>query len=188
MRKRNKKNIYRFLKDLSILIISIIIAIALAKSGAIDYLLNVTENAAISGSFLAGIFFTSILTLSPATVVLAEIARSSSLLTVAAFGAAGAVIGDLVIFLFVRDSISESITGLVKTSRFKKITSILKHKRFKWISPAVGALIIASPLPDELGIALMGFSKMKTSYLVPISYVMNFFGILLVGLIARSLV
>jgi hypothetical protein len=41
----------------------------------------------------------------------------------------------------------------------------------------LGALIIASPLPDEFGLALMGISRMRALVLMPISFVMNALGI-----------
>ena len=52
----------------------------------------------------------------------------------------------------------------------------------------LGALIIASPLPDELGLAMMGVARIKLRVLIPISLVLNFAGIVLIGLIANALV
>jgi hypothetical protein len=43
----------------------------------------------------------------------------------------------------------------------------------------LGAFIIASPLPDELGLTLMGMSKVRLAVLVPVSFVMNAVGIYL---------
>jgi hypothetical protein len=174
-------------KDVTIICASIIFAILIAKSGAVEQLLGLTRDIGILGSFITGIFFTSILTLAPATVVLGEIAQTTPLLQVALYGATGAVIGDLLIFFFIRDGISDDVTSFFKSTRFSRFFFLFRHKRMKWISPVVGALIIASPLPDELGIALMGFSKVKTALLIPISFVMNALGIVLVGLVARSL-
>lgn len=175
-------------KDVTIICASVIFAVLIAKSGAVEQLLLITKDVGIIGSFITGIFFTSILTLAPATVILAEIAQNSPLLEVAIYGATGAVIGDLLIFFFIRDGIADDVTNFFESTRFKRFFILLKHRRMKWISPIVGALIIASPLPDELGIALMGFSKIKTALLIPISFIMNVFGILLLGLVARSLI
>jgi hypothetical protein len=49
----------------------------------------------------------------------------------------------------------------------------------KWISPILGALIIASPLPDEFGLALLGLSRTRISILIPVSFIMNFLGVYL---------
>ena len=52
--------------------------------------------------------------------------------------------------------------------------------------PLTGAIIIASPLPDELGLAMMGLSRVPIAAFIPISYTMNFLGILLIEFIAGA--
>ena len=69
----------------------------------------------------------------------------------------------------------------------KRIKVLFKLKFFRWLTFLVGGLIIASPFPDELGISLLGFSKMRTSWFIPLSFAFNFVGILLVGLVAKAL-
>jgi uncharacterized membrane protein YdjX (TVP38/TMEM64 family) len=44
----------------------------------------------------------------------------------------------------------------------------------------LGAIIIASPLPDEMGVGLMGISKLKTSQFILLSFVLNAIGIFIV--------
>ena len=51
----------------------------------------------------------------------------------------------------------------------------------------LGGIIIASPFPDELGISLLGFTKTKTNAFIPVSLVFNFIGILLIGIVARTI-
>jgi hypothetical protein len=58
---------------------------------------------------------------------------------------------------------------------------------FRLVSLFVGGLIIASPLPDELGISVWGFSKLKTAWFIPLSFFCNFVGILLIGAVARAI-
>ena len=64
---------------------------------------------------------------------------------------------------------------------------LLKLKLFRRVSFFVGGLIIASPLPDELGISLFGFSKIKMSWFIPLSFIFNFIGIVLIGVVAQAL-
>ena len=45
----------------------------------------------------------------------------------------------------------------------------------------IAAIIIASPLPDEIGAAIFGALKVKTKYFLVISYTLNFLGILTVA-------
>ena len=179
-----KNNIMR---DLGVIVLSIVIAVILAKTGALASILTSTQEWRLLGSLVAGIFFVSIFTAAPASVVLFEIAAANSVWEVALFGGIGALIGDLLIFRFIKDSLSEDMRWLIRKTKQERIVSVFKLKLFRWLIPFIGALIVASPLPDEIGLAMMGLSKMKTSVFVPISFALNFLGILVMGLIAKGL-
>ena len=167
------------------MVFSIIIAIILAKTGALASILTSTQEWRLLGSLVAGIFFVSIFTAAPAGVVLFEIAAVNSIWEVALFGGIGALIGDLIIFRFIKDGLSEDIHWLIRKTKQERLTSIFRLKLFRWLIPFIGALIVASPLPDEIGLAMMGLSKMKMSVFIPISFALNFFGILIIGLFAN---
>ena len=96
------------------------------------------------------------------------------------------MIGDLLIFRFVKDKLSEDLLNLIKTSKSERLTSVIKIRGLKWMMPLIGALIIASPLPDEIGVAMLGLSKMKNSLFIPLSFALNSAGILVIGLIAKA--
>ncbi len=175
------------IRDLAIVILSIFVAIILAKTGALESLITSTHEMRFIGSFIAGILFVSVFTAAPATVVLGEIAQSNSVLALAIIGGLGALIGDLIIFRFVRDRVSQDFSYLIKISKTERLVSIFRLKLFKWIIPFIGALIVASPLPDEVGLAMLGLSRMKTSVFIPLSFLLNSIGILIIGLIAKAL-
>ena len=183
MNKTNSKN--NVVRDLGIMVFSIIIALILAKTGALASILTSTQEWRLLGSLVAGIFFVSIFTAAPAGVVLFEIAAVNSIWEVALFGGIGALIGDLIIFRFIKDGLSEDIHWLIRKTKQERLTSIFRLKLFRWLIPFIGALIVASPLPDEIGLAMMGLSKMKMSVFIPISFALNFFGILIIGLFAN---
>lgn len=174
-------------RDLGVLALSIFVAIALAETGALESLVTSTQEVRFIGSFIAGILFVSVFTAAPATVALGEIAQSNSAVMVAIIGGLGALVGDLIIFRFVRDRVSEDFSYLVKISKSERLVSVFKLKLFRWVVPFAGALIVASPLPDEIGVAMMGLSKIKTSMFIPLSFSLNAVGILIIGLIAQSL-
>ena len=175
------------IRDLAIVILSIFVAIILAKTGALESLITSTQEMRFIGSFIAGILFVSVFTAAPATVALGEIAQSNSVLALAIIGGLGALIGDLIIFRFVRDRVSQDFSYLIKISKTERLVSIFRLKLFKWIIPFIGALIVASPLPDEVGLAMLGLSRMKTSVFIPLSFLLNSIGILIIGLIAKAL-
>ncbi len=153
----------------------------------VQALLEYLGGGTILASFVAGMFFTSVATTAPSLAVLGELSLAGNFIVVALVGGLGAVLGDFVLFTFVRDRISRDASFLLRGPRAMRVLHIFKHRRFRRVLPIVGALIIASPLPDELGLALMGFSKMSNRYFFVISYIMNVAGILLIGLVAHSL-
>lgn len=186
MVSQNKNSL--FLHDLSIIALSILLAVVVVKANILADLLGSTSDFKFLGSFIAGMFFTSIFTTAPAIVTLGQIAHSGSVLTTAIFGALGAVIGDIIIFQFIRDELSVHFVELIKhNSIWKRYHTLFKLKYFRWFTFMLGGIIIASPFPDELGISLLGFSKLKTTAFIPVSLVFNFLGILTIGLIAKAI-
>jgi len=174
------------MRDLAIIIFSVIIAIIFVKTGIIKSILTSTQEMKIFGSFIAGIFFVSIFTAIPATVVFGEIAQTNSIFLVAIIGGLGALIGDLIIFRFIKDRLSEDLINLLKKTGLKRLVNIFRLRFFRWIIPFIGAIVVASPLPDELGLAMMGLSKMKNSFFIPLSFLLNASGILIICLIAKN--
>ncbi len=175
-------------RDIIIIFFSIVIAVLLLKSGILSELISSAQEIKFIGSIIAGLFFTSVFTVSIAAAVLGEIAaESQSVVQVALLGGLGAVIGDLVIFNFVKDSLTEDIEFLFDKIKNQGLISVFHHRLLRWLVPLIGALIIASPLPDELGISILGFAKLRTALFIPISFTFNFLGILIVGLIAKNL-
>jgi hypothetical protein len=174
-------------RDLFFIGLSIIFTIFLVKFGILESILSVSSGFSILSSFVAGFFWTSVFTISPASIAIAHLSHSIDAVTLAAWGAFGSMLGDLIIFSFIRDVFSEDIRGAVKASRFKRFLGKTHFTFLRWFGPLVGALVIISPLPDEIGLSLMGISKMKTRYLIPVAYALNFIGIFLIAVIAQGL-
>lgn len=165
---------------------SVVVTVVLAQSGMITRFLNATSHLKILETFLAGSLFTSAFTTPIAIGFLGTIARTTSVVQTALIGALGSVCGDLVIFKFVRDRLSEDVLGLLGKKGSTRLRHIFHRRIFHWFTPFVAALIFASPLPDELGVMLLGFVHTKTALFLPYSYVANFIGILIIGLLARA--
>lgn len=173
-------------RDIGTIITSIAVAYLLVEIDAFHGILVASSGVKFLSSFIAGIFFTSIFTIALSTVALVEIALTNNILEVALFGGAGAVIGDLVIFQFLKKGIAEDVEELIEKER-KRLDRVFNLRLFRFLIPFIGALIIASPFPDEIGLAMMGIVKLEPKYLVPISFVLNSLGILVLLLIAQGL-
>jgi len=177
----------RLFRDFCIVVFSIILAYIFVRLNTINTFLNLTLELKILGSFFAGIFFTSVFTIAIASVALVELANSGSVFLVALCGALGALCGDLILFLFIRDTVSDDILKFINRTWRGHFLQSFHFGFLKWLLPIFGGLIIASPLPDELGITLLGISKTQMKVLVPISFVFNFIGIILLVFVTKSL-
>lgn len=174
-------------QDIAIITASIVAAIFIVKSGIVDDVVTSFGDAQAVGAFFAGILFTSIFTVAPAVAVLGELAQSNSPLFVALWGAIGAVVGDYIIFSLVRDRFAEDIKFLLGYTNIKRFFAIPGTKMFPWLVPLTGAVIIASPFPDEVGLAMLGLSKMKEQTFIGLTFVLNGGGIFAIGWAAQAL-
>lgn len=103
-------------------------------------------------------------------------------------GGLGAALGDYIIFRFVKDRILEDIRYLLSFKKGYRFPAIFKTGLFKFFVPLTAALIIASPFPDEIGVAMLGLSKMKNRIFLLISFIFNGIGILVIGWVAKGIV
>jgi uncharacterized membrane protein YdjX (TVP38/TMEM64 family) len=151
-----------------------IVVKAISSVGSLGYL----------GAFLAGVFFVSTFTVIPSTVVLFYIASNMNPWAGALSAGFGAVIGDFLIFSFLKDGVFEEIKPVFKRVTGERLQKLFETPYFSWFSMVLGALIIASPLPDETGLALLGLSKIKRWQFFLLSFVLNTLGIAAIIFIA----
>ena len=178
--KSSKHKTNPLMHDFIMIMIGIVLAIILVETGLLNSFINLFQDYYIVSSFIAGIFFTSVFTIAPSSVVLVRISEYAPINGIILWGALGAMCGDMILFFFIRDRFAEDVMSVIKPKTIHHILKSIHLGFLKWLSPVVGALIIASPLPDEFGIALLGMSKIKTSLLIPIAFIMNMLGIYLV--------
>ncbi|OHA42662.1 MAG: hypothetical protein A3G59_00530 [Candidatus Taylorbacteria bacterium RIFCSPLOWO2_12_FULL_47_20] len=178
----------QLVQDLMLVIVSVCIAVLLTITGVAEKFVLSLNNFSWSGMILAGIFFTSIFTVAPSIVLIGGFAQASYLPVLAILGGVGAVVGDYIIFRFVKDRVSEDFKYLFSISRRQRIRAILNTRVFRFLVPFLGAIIIASPLPDEIGVTLLGMSKVKYGLFFPLTFVLNGAGILFIGWLARAII
>ena len=184
---RHRQRVNRLLWDAFFIAISGALAFAFASSGALDVLIAKTVGHPALSSFLTGIFFTSAFTTAPAMVVLGKLGATFDIATVALAGGLGALIGDLVIFSFVKGRLSDDLMYLFSRMKASKLQSLMRFRGFRLILAICGAAIIASPLPDELGLALMGMSRISLPKFMAVSFAFNTIGIAVIAYVARSI-
>ena len=100
-------------------------------------------------------------------------------------GGLGALVGDLIVFIFIRHSFRDEIKKLSK----ERIVLYINHKTpnlfKKYLLPLIAGFIIASPLPDEIGVSLLAaYKTFSIKIFSIISYLLNtagIFAILFIG-------
>ena len=180
MRRKRDRVIF----DFFLILVSVGVAVYIVETGAVHAFVASLASLGWAGTFFAGMLFTSLFTTAPAIAILGELAQEQSIISVALIGALGAVVGDFILFQLVRDRVGEDVRFLLGYAKHRRFPAIFKTKLFHSLTPFVGALIIASPLPDELGLTLLGFSNVTDRSFVFIAYAMNALGILLIGWVA----
>ncbi len=177
----------RLIRNTFFMCASVVAAYFIVQLGTVNQFMMSIGGLAYAGSFIAGVFFTSAFTTIPAIAVLSELALITDPWIVALFGGVGAVTGDYILFLIVRQGLSHDVKYLIAHMGFKRVRKLFHTKLLEHVLPLLGALVLASPLPDELGLAMLGFSKIDKDRFLLISLAMNTFGIFVIAIIARSI-
>jgi len=172
-------------KNSTLLVVSLVLFIYLLKSPYVQGFISTVGAFGYFGSFISGIFFVSIFTVAPASTILFDIAKTLNPFIAAITAGVGAVIGDYIIFRFMKDGVFEELAPLIKQRGGSLIVKLFSSPFFAWIIPILGALVIASPLPDEIGIGLMGLSKVKNWQFILITFLLNAIGIFIIVTIAN---
>lgn len=182
------KEVRKLTRDLVIVFFSVILAIILVRTGIIEDLVDRSRDFEYLTEFFAGILFTSTFTTPLAIanfIVLAE--EGFDPLLTALIAGIGSVIGDYLIYKFVKDDLGDDLRVMGKSLRRTYIGKLFKSRLFYWLTPFIAGLIIMSPFPDELGVSMLGAIKIDPRVFVLISYSLNTLGIILIMFLGKSL-
>lgn len=165
------------------------IAVAIILSQTPQFHSSIISLAGLSyiGALILGIFFVSTFTVATSIIALVYLSEALNPLYIAFFAGTGALIGDYLIFRFVRNSLTSELQALLdKIPYFRRhhLTKLIHHKHLAWFMPFIGALIIASPFPDEVGVSLLGVSKINPWRFAFVSFVLNAGGIYILLILA----
>ncbi len=176
---------WRF-KNTFLLIIILFLVFHFTGTEAGKNLIHIFSKLGYFGSFVAGIFFVSTFTVAPASIVIFKFAQIYNPILVAITAGLGGVVGDYLIFRFLKDNIFHEIRPVFMKLGGSYIVRLLGTPYFGWLAPVLGAIIIASPFPDEIGVGLMGISKLKNWQFLIITFLLNSLGILTIVTLAKS--
>lgn len=172
--------------DLVIILFSGAMLVLLLYFGILANILSVLTQFGMFSQLLAGFLYSSIFTSALSVFMITMLAKNHSALEIAVFGGIGAMFVDLLIFITFRAAYFSHHSPLARSKRFKYFIKTLRRSRiFNILAPIIGLLVIASPLPDELGLAIIGLTK--TSYLLVsiLTFILNGVGIYIIARIAQ---
>ncbi|MEM7819113.1 MAG: hypothetical protein QW403_03155 [Candidatus Aenigmatarchaeota archaeon] len=208
--KMLKKLRWRYKNSITLILV-LLLSFLLAKTKKFQEFILSLGKFGYVGCFLAGIFYAYSFTITLSLFVFYFLGKILDPFIIALIGAIGAVASDYAIFKFVNQNLSKEIEFLVqdvksiyfRSSFFFKIfpfsnlifsekfenlaKRVYTSKTFKILTNLIGYVIIASPLPDEIGVTLLGIVKHKKEEFIFLTFFLNFIGILSFLLLTQNL-
>jgi len=182
------KRLFRFkYPKIFLWIIFIIAAYFIFSNPAVKSFINSEGLTGYLYVFIFGALFTFGFT-TPFSIGFFVAYNPESLFLSAIIGGLGAVVFDLAIFRFIRFSFMDEFKKLEKEKEIAKLSNLfhlkLSHKIKVYLTYIFAGIVIASPLPDEVGVAMLaGLTKIRTIPLMILSFIFNALGILIMMLI-----
>jgi len=188
-------------RNLILLALSFVFAYYMLRNPQIISFVEGLGNFGYPAAFLLGMLFTYAFTAVPATVAIFSLGEILNPILIALIGAVGSVIGNYIIFKLVRDRLLKEINMLSKEvknltkpvsslffweeMRIRIWRAISRSNVWQMFVPVFAGFILASPLPDEVGVAIFGAVKFNLEKFLIVSYLLHFVGILAIAYSAR---
>ena len=160
-------------KQTTFLLLSIVFFLLILRTAYVQQFLLSFQELGIFGALIAGAFFVVTFTTVPAGVVLAKLLPSIGAAPLALYAGLGALVGDLILLLILRKGLIQELQPLFRKVRRSGFGKLVRHRYLSWLGPVVGIIALLLPLPDELGVALLGIVKLKIWQFILVSFVLN---------------
>lgn len=170
---------------LSLLLLTYIIAFVIFSERNFLPFHNLLLSLGYIGSFFTGILYVYGYSAGPATAVLFILSKEQSILLAGLVSGFGALVGDLIIFRFIRHTLSDEIEKLSKKKIVSDIADSVPDSMKRYCLPLLAAFIIASPLPDEIGVSLLAAGRISARAFSIVSYLLNTAGIFAILITGR---
>lgn len=171
--------------NLVFIFVMIFVVILLFTNPAIsDFIIDIGQTGGPIAPFIAGAFYSEALTSPAATVTLFYMGKIYNPILIALVGALGSAFSDFLLYRFLRKRASQSVEYLARHFRTRYKST---KKTIRILVLITASLILASPLPDELGIAMLSAINISVKKMFLISYMMSFLGILTIAWLGSAL-
>lgn len=173
---------------ISFLILTIVLAYILFSNSSTVFWINSLGKFSYFGAFISGILI-SFGFLAPFAVGFFITLDSSNFILYGLLGGLGALFSDLLIFRIVKKYFMRDFHKIERTNFIKEVHQMINkkisHKFRNYILYVFAGILIATPLPDELGVIMLaGLTKIRERMLALIAFVLHSIGISLIILIS----
>jgi hypothetical protein len=175
-----------------ILLSSVFLAWFLLKSGFLSSVIPSLAEYKYVSALLLGLLFPLGFTTAPVAATLYSLSAYFNPVFMAFIAAIGAMIGNLLIFFFVKyelvDEIRYIFTNDLKLDFYKFELNLtkkrLKSKWFRFLTPVFSGLLIALPVPTEMIVSILwNINKVDIKYVMLLSFTFSFIGFLFLGIL-----
>jgi hypothetical protein len=174
---------------LSLFIISVILVYFLFSGLAYKPLHDALIFTGYFGTFLAGLLYPYALTSAAGTGILLILAKEQNLLLAGLIAGIGALISDIVLFFFVKHGFSDEVEKLSKEKVVRTVNSWIPKSVRAYLHATFAGILIASPLPTEMGIMLMASIKnISIKKFITIVYILHASAIFVILIIGSTVV
>lgn len=176
-------------KHTTIAILGIVLFVFLFDSAFMASIFSFLKSQHYLGAFIAGIMAASFFTAAPALVLVLELAMLQlDPLWLAVLVGLGSAVGDLLLMLFFEERIFYELRPLFKRLKLKfLVRRPRRNSRGSSLLLLAGAFIIVSPLPDEIGLGLLGISRFPQIFIFVVCLALNTLGAALLILAVRTI-
>ena len=131
-----------------IFIVGIVVAFWFVQSGAVVHFISAFGEYRGLAALTTGMFYTSILTTTPAIVAFAELSAFVPAWKIAVLGSIGAVGAEMLMLRFIRSPFMEHLMRAAFHPRARTFGRKVTSGMLWWLAPLCGAFVLRSPPPS----------------------------------------
>ncbi|MBI5405076.1 MAG: hypothetical protein HY976_02520 [Candidatus Kerfeldbacteria bacterium] len=152
--------------------VGVLVALLLSALPRTHAIFATAEQLGYLTAFVGGLMYSSSFTAATGALLIAHVGDGLNPILAAIIGGSGGLMYDLLIYSFINREITHR--PVLRHLR----AWLQRHRRLRWTGILTGALVIASPFPDELGIALLDGAGSNRRWFIPLAFGLNVLGIL----------
>lgn len=169
--------------NVAFFVISLTLAVVLSWIGVFEYLVHVGQFGYL-GAFVSGLLLPFTFATPIASASFFHLGQAYNIWSIVVIGAIGTVFTDLFILKFFKGGLFVELEKIWENHknnhpaghrRFTKahrphLIQLFHIRPFHFITLFLGVIVLFSPLPDEIGLEMLGYYKLSPRKLIPLGF------------------